>query len=738
MSLPSGYRQLEYIQSTGTQYIDTGYASSSGFIADIKLSITSFSSGYQCIMGSHNLASPWGRNCIATNSNKIEVGLCGVSSLTYTLTENTPYLISFSSVIPSGFVKVDGTTIQSYGSLVSSSDGGSTLSQNNVLIGANQYTVSNNMTTFPAKWYYIKLYNSNNTLIRDFIPCRNPSGDVGLYDTINDTFYNNSGTGMFVEGPIVGSIRLPSGYRRLDYIESTGTQYIDTGFIPNQDTRINLTTSPTSVAEANDGVGFIPYGAGESYNNSAFECYTSASKYEFNFGSYNTFIGSPAVGQKLQISHNKNQITLTADNTQLTATLTANTFTAPRNMILFGINRATPLKGLLKLYSCQIYDNGTLIRDYVPCKNPSGEIGLYDLVNQQFYNNAGTGTFVIGNPLDGFKKGDILNFDYTGAFQSITLPAGTYKLQCWGAQGGYRSSSAYGGKGGYSVGTLTLLENTMLYLYVGGSPGGSTSSVGTSRATTGGFNGGGYRTGYPGGGGASDIRIGSDSLYARVIVAGGGGSCGATSKQGMYGGGESGGSSSENYSGASAYCGKGGTQTYSGYSASYTATTQVTAYTSSTTAYYGGFGFGGYGLYRSNGYGGAGGGGWYGGSGNYPDSSGDDDRGGGGGSGYIYTAATASNYPSGCLLNSNYYLSDAQTIAGNTSFPSTSGETETGHTGNGYISITIIDVKSLNIPVKVNGNWKDCGNGFVKVDGAWKVVDKAYANINGTWKEISA
>ena len=58
MSLPSGYRQLEYIQSTGTQYIVTGYASSSGFIADIKLSITSFSSGYQCIIGYHNLTSP--------------------------------------------------------------------------------------------------------------------------------------------------------------------------------------------------------------------------------------------------------------------------------------------------------------------------------------------------------------------------------------------------------------------------------------------------------------------------------------------------------------------------------------------------------------------------------------------------------------------------------------------------------------------------------------------------------
>ena len=524
---------------------------------------------------------------------------------------------------------------------------------------------------------------------------------------------------------------LPSGYRQLEYIQSTGTQYIDTGFQANNNTRVVVDAQFVSNSSPQTLFGGRTGASSKTYTLMLTD---GTFRSDYN-GSYSQTWSVDLLGR---YTFDKNKETTTIDGTSQAYTNAA--FQCDYNLILFALNNAGTIQwqASMKLYSCQIYDNGTLIRDYVPCKNSSDEPGLYDLVNQQFYSNAGTGTFVIGSPLDGFKKGDILNFDYTGAVQSITLPPGTYKLQCWGAQGGYRSSSAYGGKGGYSVGTLTLLENTMLYLYVGGSPGGSTSSVGTSRATTGGFNGGGYRTGYPGGGGASDIRIGSDSLYARVIVAGGGGSCGATSKQGMYGGGETGGSSSENFSGASTYCGKGGTQTYSGYSASYTATTQVTTYTSSTTAYYGGFGFGGYGLYRSNGYGGAGGGGWYGGSGNYPDSSGDDDRGGGGGSGYVYTANTASNYPSGCLLNSNYYLSDSQTIAGNTSFPSTSGGTETGHQGNGYISITIIDVKSLNIPVKVNGNWKDCGNGFVKVNGAWKIVDKAYANINGTWKEISA
>ena len=62
----------------------------------------------------------------------------------------------------------------------------------------------------------------------------------------------------------------------------------------------------------------------------------------------------------------------------------------------------------------------------------------------------------------------------------------------------------------------------------------------------------------------------------------------------------------------------------------------------------------------------------------------------GGGSGYVYNSSTASNYPSGCLLNSSHYLANSQTIAGNASMPSTSGSTETGHSGNGFVRITKI------------------------------------------------
>lgn len=280
------------------------------------------------------------------------------------------------------------------------------------------------------------------------------------------------------------------------------------------------------------------------------------------------------------------------------------------------------------------------------------------------------------------QTGDILNCPYSGSAKSITLPKGQYKLECWGAQGG-NYGSYQGGYGGYSTGILTLSKKTIIYLQTGGK--GSDSSI------NGGYNGGGKGiSSGRGGGGASDIRIEQNSLYARVIVAGAGGGSGVTS--GCSGKGAGGGISGlDGYSNAVTSSGgnrsgSGGSQTAGGISMSSIASTK------------GSFGQGGPAYQYSCG---GGGGGWYGGGGAYDNDSDADGRNGGGGSGYVYTSSTASKYPSGCLLNSSYYLTNAQTIAGNTAFASPTGANETGHTGNGYIRITVIEANSGNTLVKV-------------------------------------
>lgn len=321
----------------------------------------------------------------------------------------------------------------------------------------------------------------------------------------------------------------------------------------------------------------------------------------------------------------------------------------------------------------------------------------------------------------GLKAGDIIDFAYKGSKQAITLVKGTYTLEVWGAQGGYRNSSSYSGNGGYAKGTLTLTTDTQAYVYSGGQGGGSTSA--TSIVNDGGFNGGGKRYGFKGGGGASDIRLLQDSLYARVIVAGGGGSCGATDKHGMYGGGTNGGSSTENF-GTGGY---GGTQTGN----TWIITTQSSSATSNSDAY-AGFGFGGNGVYRSSGYGGAGGGGWYGGSGAYPDGSGDDDRGGGGGSGFVWTG---SNAPSGYLLNSTYYLTSTSLVGGNSAFTSPTGSSETGHTGDGYARITVVEIASgAESYIKRNNQWIKGDSFSTKINSQWK-SGEIFIKVNGEWKQ---
>lgn len=293
--------------------------------------------------------------------------------------------------------------------------------------------------------------------------------------------------------------------------------------------------------------------------------------------------------------------------------------------------------------------------------------------------------------------GEFYTYDYTGGYQTFTAPVkGKYKLEVWGAQGGYRTDASKSGKGGYSTGSVILSAGDTLYIYVGGSGNSGTCS---DSVCTGGYNGGGYRASFKGGGGATDMRflandnpLVQQSLLSRLIVAGGGGSDGASNRPGGYGGGTSGAVASDGYGSG----GFGGTQ--NGFTSSATVNSSQIVVNSSEN-YYAGFGFGGFGVYRSSGYGGAGGGGWYGGVGAYPDGSGDDDKGGGGGSGFVYNSISLSNLPSGYLVDTKYILTDAFTTAGNASMPNHDGTgSMTGNSGDGYAKITLQSIGSKTDP----------------------------------------
>lgn len=285
-------------------------------------------------------------------------------------------------------------------------------------------------------------------------------------------------------------------------------------------------------------------------------------------------------------------------------------------------------------------------------------------------------------------------FPYASSVRTKTIQkSGYYLIQTWGGEGGtHNSAYAHGGYGGYSIGKVYLNEGDTVYVYTGGA--GSAYDTTTYDSQGGGGTNGGGAAGYRGGGGggATDVRINNDSLYARVLVAGGGGGAYAYSAEYSANGGSAGGLYGMNGDYYEIthieYAGVAGGQISGGIGGIGT----DTLYNGAD----GTFGFGGSTGYKYNDEAyyssGGGGGGWYGGGAgaNYNGASYEYNTGGGGGSGYVYTAATLNYYPEGCLLDSTYYMLDATLYGGNRNFVSPFGYAEKGHRGNGYVKITYL------------------------------------------------
>ena len=191
---------------------------------------------------------------------------------------------------------------------------------------------------------------------------------------------------------------LPNGYTRLEYIESTGVQYIDTGFKPNNNTRVVIDVQYTGAGTTSQWF----FGVRDSTNLKFDLCiYNSKTKvYDGYIAQNTTYTITNA-----RHTYDKNKNITSIDGIKV-HTFTEGTISLTRSMYLFALNNAgtTIRPAPSKLYSCQIYDNGTLVRDFIPARNASGIVGLWDNVNSVFYANAGTGTFTAGPAYLGTHK----------------------------------------------------------------------------------------------------------------------------------------------------------------------------------------------------------------------------------------------------------------------------------------------------------------------------------------------
>lgn len=191
MALPSGYTQLKYIRASGSQYINTGVIATSKTTAKYKFSLETVQQ-----YGPHILSgSIWFFPLLRALSGSTFVAHRGGNNV-----ENAGFSAKVGVDYEVDAFTNDRATIN--GTDCGSVTNGST-SSDSVALHLMSYggSPSDSNYTMNGKMYYCKIYESG-SLIRDFIPAKNSTGAVGLYDAATGVFYNNAGSGVFEAGPV--------------------------------------------------------------------------------------------------------------------------------------------------------------------------------------------------------------------------------------------------------------------------------------------------------------------------------------------------------------------------------------------------------------------------------------------------------------------------------------------------------------------------------------------------------
>ena len=186
---------------------------------------------------------------------------------------------------------------------------------------------------------------------------------------------------------------LPSGYTQVEYIESPGGQYIDTGLKTNVGYLTELDGSFTQYVYN----GPI-YGAWTT--NYGYLLVSFSNKFYFYAGSNNsTYHGITSFDTNRHLFSIRND-GVYLDNKVLKSNVAFN-YPIAHPIYVFAASAgggfSSGYAGYLRLYSLVIKDrNNNIVRDFVPVLNSSNVPGLYDLVGNTFYSNLGSGNFTYG------------------------------------------------------------------------------------------------------------------------------------------------------------------------------------------------------------------------------------------------------------------------------------------------------------------------------------------------------
>ena len=400
--LPAEYQEVEYIKGDGEAFIDLEISASGGILCDHEVMYNSdyisksIDGGYA--IGAHNTSYPYGRcgGYYKYGASSWELGYGetypGVSGA---FSFDHKYHIVYCTFYDEAYLDVDGVR--------KITTSGQTVTTTNVYAFATYWKVANpNDYSAILRLYYAKIYKKIDgviTLVRDLVPCyKKANSEAGLYDLVSEKFYGNIGTGKFSCYP-----EPPEPiHTEIEYLESTGTQYINTGFSATYLTKIDIDFQYTS--NTTDGNTRV-FGSRRTWKSRGFYGGTAydiiGEKYWYLVGT----LASDSSWRSADINSdtNKHNLVLNKDGAYIDNVLvwtpvnTPTSFASYSTIALFGAMEGTTpaiITGICRIYGCKIYDNDVLVREFVPALDQNNVPCMYDKINKELYYNAGSGTFL--------------------------------------------------------------------------------------------------------------------------------------------------------------------------------------------------------------------------------------------------------------------------------------------------------------------------------------------------------
>ena len=229
--LPDGYTQLEYLESTGTQYINLGFGFQGSDDTEIDFQMTQAPTSAEGIFGDRDTSSARGYMLYA------EARTDG-----FVFLHNNNYITNLNNDWYDRHVfKKVGSKIY-FDGVVNSQTVSASFTQTQHAFLFAWHTEGNQPNRSKTKIFSFTVTRSGSKYC-ELIPAKRDSdGVLGMYDIVRNKFLTNSGSGSFVAGPSVAqtSDNFPQDFTKLEYIESNGSQALDTGYNPNSNTRVVL------------------------------------------------------------------------------------------------------------------------------------------------------------------------------------------------------------------------------------------------------------------------------------------------------------------------------------------------------------------------------------------------------------------------------------------------------------------------------------------------------------------